>query len=236
MTQKYDRPAYSTRIREMPTGDRPRERLLSLGAKQLSDTELVAILLRTGVKGEGVMNLASRLLSEFGGLSKLSRASVSEMSRLRGISDVKAVHILAALEIGRRAGIRDPEERPIVGNPEEVYNHLCVDMAQLAQENLRVVLLNTKNVVLGMRTVYQGTVNSAAVRVAEVLRPAIRENCPAIIVVHNHPSGDPTPSPEDILVTRRVRRGAEEMDIELLDHLVIGDRGFVSMKRRDLGF
>ena len=137
------------------------------------------------------MNLASRLLSEFGGLSKLSRASVSEMSRLRGISDVKAVHILAALEIGRRAGIRDPEERPIVGNPEEVYNHLCVDMAQLAQENLRVVLLNTKNVVLGMRTVYQGTVNSAAVRVAEVLRPAIRENCPAIIVVHNHPSGDP---------------------------------------------
>ena len=236
MTQEDERPAYSTRIREMPTGDRPRERLLSLGAKQLSDTELVAILLRTGVRGEGVMNLASRLLREFGDLSKLSRATVSEMSRLRGISDVKAAHILAALELGRRAGIRDPEGRSVVGNPEEVYNQLCADMAQLAQENLRVVLLNTKNVVMGVRTVYQGTVNSATVRVAEVLRPAIRENCPAIIVVHNHPSGDPTPSPEDILVTRRVNRGAAEMDIELLDHLVIGNRGFVSMKRRGLGF
>ena len=178
MTQEDERPAYSTRIREMPTGDRPRERLLALGANQLSDTELVAILLRTGVTGEGVMNLASRLLSEFGGLSKLSRASVTEMSTLRGISDVKAAHILAALELGRRAGIRDPEEKPVVGNPEEVYNQLCADMAQLAQEHLRVVLLNTKNVVLGMRTVYQGTVNSAAIRVSEVLRPAVRENCP----------------------------------------------------------
>ena len=236
MTQEDERPAYSTRIREMPTGDRPRERLLSLGAKQLSDTELVAILLRTGVAGEGVMNLASRLLNEFGGLPKLSRASVSEMSRLRGISDVKAIHILAALELGRRAGIRDPEDRSVVGTPEDVYNQLGVDMAQLAQENLRVVLLNTKNIVVGIRTVYQGTVNSAAVRVAEVLRPAIRENCPAIIVVHNHPSGDPTPSPEDIVVTRRIRRGAAEMDVELLDHLVIGERGFVSMKRRSLGF
>ena len=236
MTQQDERPAYSARIREMPTGDRPRERLLSLGAKQLSDTELVAILLRTGVAGEGVMNLASRLLHEFGGLLGLSRTTVSEMSKLRGISDVKASHVLAALEIGRRLGIRGPDERPMLGTPEDVYNHLGVDMAQLAQESLRVVLLDTKNKVVAIRSVYQGTVNSAAVRVAEVLRPAIRENCPAIIVVHNHPSGDPTPSPEDMVVTRRIRRGASEMDVELLDHLVIGERGFVSMKRQSLGF
>ena len=130
----------------------------------------------------------------------------------------------------------NPDDRPAVGTPEDIHNFLGAEMSKLSQESLRVVLLNTKNIVVGIRTVYQGTVNSAAVRVAEVLRPAIRENCPAIIVVHNHPSGDPTPSPEDIVVTRRIRRGAAEVDVELLDHLVIGERGFVSMKRRSLGF
>ena len=236
MTQQ-DRLEYrATRISEMPTGDRPRERLRSVGASQLSNQELVAILLRTGVRGEGVVSLATRLLSKFDGLSGLSRADRSEMCDLRGISEVKAMHIEAALELGRRAAAMNPDDRPAVGTPEDIHNFLGAEMSKLSQESLRVVLLNTKNIVVGIRTVYQGTVNSAAVRVAEVLRPAIRENCPAIIVVHNHPSGDPTPSPEDIVVTRRIRRGAAEVDVELLDHLVIGERGFVSMKRRSLGF
>jgi DNA repair protein RadC len=117
-----------------------------------------------------------------------------------------------------------------------VYNLLGAELAQETQERLCVVLLNTKAEVLAVRDVYRGTVDESAVRVAEVLRPAVRENCPTIVMVHNHPSGDPTPSPQDILVTRNVRQSAEMMDIDLADHVVIGTRGYVSLKEKGLGF
>ncbi len=222
-------------ISEMPRNQRPRERLRSLGAGHLSDAELIAILLRVGVQGEGAVSLAGRLLDQFGGLTGLIHASVADMSNLRGISDVKAAHIQAALELGRRMNLI-PDNRPAVGSPEELYYTLGADMGALTQETLKVVLLNSKNQVDSVVEVYRGTVNSADVRVAEVLRPAIRENSPAFIVVHNHPSGDPTPSPEDILVTRRISKGAKEVEIDLYDHMIIGHRSFVSMKRRNLGF
>ena len=227
---------YNPMIRDMPADMLPRERLLKLGANALSTNELIAILLRTGVKGENVITLSTKLLARVGGLSGLPEASISDMSDIHGISAVKACQVLAAIELGQRTASANPEHRPSINSPDDVNNIVGPEMAQLTQEKLRVLLLNTKNRVMAMRDVYQGTVNSASIRVSEILRPAVRENCPYIIVVHNHPSGDPTPSPEDILVTRRLNQSADMMDIELLDHIVIGQQSFVSMKQRNLGF
>lgn len=230
------RPQYTTMIRDLPEGERPRERLRDFGPGQLSNAELIAILLRTGIEGESVLNLAARLLSRFGGLAGMARVSYGELCGIKGISDAKACQLLAALELGRRLVSLHPEGRPVIRCPQDVYNLLGAEMAFLDQEHLKVVLLNTKNEVRGTVEVYKGNVNSAMVRVAEVLRPAIRENCPAIIIVHNHPSGDPTPSPEDVLITRKIASGGQMMDIELLDHIIIGGQRHVSLKERRLGF
>ena len=227
---------YNPMIRDMPADMRPRERLIGLGAGSLSNSDLIAILLRTGVKGENVLSLSDKLLSKLGGISGLSDATIGDMCDLRGISEAKACQVVAAVELGKRAASMNPQNRPSISSPEDVHNLVGVEMSQLTQEKLRVLLLNTKNRVMAMRDVYQGTVNSASIRVAEILRPAVRENCPFMIVIHNHPSGDPTPSPEDILVTRRLNQSAEMMDIELLDHIIIGQQSFVSMKQRNLGF
>lgn len=227
---------YATLIRDLPRGERPRERLREVGPGHLSNAELVAILLRTGREGESVLNLSTRIISSFEGLGGLARASYAELCSFKGISDAKACQLMAALELGRRLVTLHPEDRAIIRSPQDVHNVLGAEMALLDQEHLRVMLLNTKNEVLAIREVYVGNVNSSVIRVAEVLRPAVRDNCPAIIVVHNHPSGDPTPSPEDILVTRQIRSSGEMMDIELLDHIIIGGQGYVSLKEKKLGF
>ena len=227
---------YATMIRDLPQGERPRERLRDYGPSSLNNAELIAILLRVGSEGESVVNLASRVVSEFKGLRGLAKATYGELCAMHGISDAKACQLLAALELGRRLMSLHPEDRPVIGSPRDVYNLLAPEMTFLDQEHPRVLLLNTKNEVLSSQEVYKGNVNSSMIRVAEVLRPAIRDNCPSIIIVHNHPSGDPTPSPEDILVTRQVREGGQIMDIELLDHVIIGGQGFVSLKDKGLGF
>lgn len=227
---------YSTMIRDLPQGERPRERLLQYGASQLSNSELIAILLRVGSAGESVLNLSTRVLSTYGGLGGVAKASLSELCTLHGISDAKACQLMAALELGRRLSSLQPDDRVIIRSPQDVFNLLSAEMSFLDQEHLRVLLLNTKNEVLGTREIYKGNVNSAVVRVAEVIRPAIRDNCPNIIIAHNHPSGDPTPSTEDILVTRQIGTCAGMMDIKLLDHVIIGNQRYVSLKERGLGF
>ncbi len=227
---------YTTMIRDLPEGERPRERLQRHGPGALSNAELIAILLRVGSAGESVLNLSARVLSTYGGLGGVARATHGELCGLHGISDAKACQLLAALELGRRLSSLHPDDRPVIHSPQDVFHLLVAEMSFLEQEHLRVMLLNTKNEVLGTHEIYKGTVNSAAVRVAEVIRPAIRDNCPNIVIVHNHPSGDPTPSPEDVLVTRRIRSCAEMMDITLLDHIIIGRSRYVSLKERGLGF
>ena len=227
---------YTTLIRDMPEGERPRERLAQYGADALKNSELIAILLRTGMKGESVVNMSDRLLAQFKGLERMGRASISELCALDGISEAKACQLLAAFELGRRLVSLTPEERPTINSPRDVYNLLGADMRYRDQEHLRVLLVSTNSEVVGNLEIYKGTVNSAAVRVAEVLKPAVLENAPSIIVAHNHPSGDPTPSGPDIMITRQIKQAAELMDIELLDHIVIGGQTFVSMKDRGLGF
>ena len=176
--------------------------------------------------------MSTRVISGFGGLAGLARSSFAELCETNGISEAKACQILAAFELGRRAASLLPDDRAMIRSPADIHNLLGAEMSMASQEYLKVVLLNSKAEVISVQEVYQGTVDSAAIRVSEVLRPAVRENCPAIIIVHNHPSGDPTPSPEDILITRNIKQSAEMMDIEFKDHIIIGNRGFVSLKER----
>ena len=227
---------YTTMIRDLPQSERPRERLQKYGANALSDYELIAILLRNGSMGESVLNLSTRVVSEYKGLGGVAKASYGELCGMHGIGDAKACQILAAIELAKRLMSLHPEARAVIRSPQDVFNLLSAEMRFFDQEHLRVLLLNTKNEVLSTQEIYKGNVNSAVIRVSEVLRPAVRENCPNIIIVHNHPSGDPTPSPEDVMVTNQIRSCAQMMDIELLDHVVIGNQRFVSLKERGLGF
>jgi DNA repair protein RadC len=224
------------RIRELPPRDQPRERLRDAGPAALSDAELLAILLRVGVSGTNVVQLAQQLLSEHKGWSGLLRADYHELCRRRGVGEAKAATLKAALEIGRRLLIAGLDERPQIKSPADVASLLLLEMGHLEQEQLRAVLLDTKNRVQEIATIYVGSVNSAQVRVGEVFRDAIRRNSAAIIVAHNHPSGDPTPSPEDILVTRQIVEAGKLLDVDVLDHLVIGRGRYVSMRERGLGF
>jgi DNA repair protein RadC len=180
--------------------------------------------------------MAERLLSQFGGLAGLAQASHDELCQVHGIGEAKATQIKAALELGRRLLATAPHERPQVRSPADVANLLMLEMSLLEQEHLRAVLLDTKNVVIRVINVYAGNLNTAVVRVGEVFREAIRANCASIIVVHNHPSGDPTPSPEDVRVTEQLVEAGRLLDIDVLDHLVIGRNRYVSLKERGLGF
>jgi DNA repair protein RadC len=227
---------YRLRLREMPEAERPRERLRSLGAAALTNAELIAILLGTGSHEENVLALATRLHTQRGGLSGLSKLNVAELSRERGLGLAKASRLRAALELGLRLAATHPEERVIVKSPREIAGLLMSEMSQLSQESLRVVLLNTKNQVVRISEVYHGTVSSAFVRPSEVYREAVRDNCPQIIVVHNHPSGDPTPSRDDINITAHLFQAGADLEIELLDHIVIGQGSYISMKEKKLGF
>ena len=229
--------SYQPTILDLPPCERPRERLREHGPRYLNNAELVAILLRSGVAGENAINVAMRILAEFDGLGGLARAGYFELCKQRGLNHAKTSEIMAALELGRRIASLAPEERAQISCPQDAASLLIAEMEPQVQEHLVVLLLNTRNQVVARRTIYIGTVNSSAVRPAEVLRPAIRENAPSIIVAHNHPSGDPTPSPEDISVTRDLAAAGKLMDIELLDHLVIGHGGrFTSLKEKRLGF
>jgi DNA repair protein RadC len=229
-------PIYHPTIHDFPVGERPRERLQNYGATALSNAELLAILLRVGSPGENVVALGTRLLTEFGGLAGLARASFNELASVKGLGLAKTAQLKAALELGRRMLLTSPDVRPQITSPTDVANLLMLEMGSLEQENLRTLLLDTKNRVLGSPTVYVGNVNSSIVRVSEIFREAVRQNATALILAHNHPSGDPTPSPEDIEVTRSVVEAGSLLGIEVLDHLVIGHQRFVSLKERGLGF
>jgi DNA repair protein RadC len=228
--------SYYVRIKELPASEQPRERLRDYGPSALSDAELLAILLRTGLQGMNVVQLAQKLLLDHGGWIGLQRLSFEELTKIHGLGEAKAAQVKAALEIGRRLVLTQPEQRPQISSPADVAALLMLEMAHLDQEHLRVVLLNTKNHVLRIETVYIGTINSSAVRVGEVFKVALRANAAAIIVVHNHPSGDPTPSPEDVAVTRQLVEAGKLLGVDLLDHLVIGQGRWVSLRERRLGF
>lgn len=224
------------RVREWPASERPREKLQQFGPGALSNAELLAILLRVGSTGEDVVALSQRLLVQYEGLAGLYRLPLGTLAGVRGMGQAKAATLQAALELGRRLLLDPGQERPQIRSPHDVAGLLMMEMAHLEQECLRTVLLNTKNMVLGMPTIYRGSLNQTSLRVGELFREAIRQNAAALIVVHNHPSGDPTPSAEDVAVTRTMVAAGKLVDIEVLDHLVIGRQHYVSLRERRLGF
>ncbi|MBU4226255.1 MAG: DNA repair protein RadC [Chloroflexi bacterium] len=228
------KPVY--RITDLAIDERPRERLARLGPQALSNAELLAILLRVGVTGENAVQVGQRLLQTFGGLAGLHKATFDEVRAQHGIGEAKVAQIKAAIELGRRLMLESPEERPMINSPADAAALVQYEMSGLEQEHLRVFLLDTRNRILDIVEVYKGSVNSAQVHVGEVFKPAIRRGAPAIIVVHNHPSGDPTPSPDDVAVTRAIVQAGKLLDIDVLDHMVIGQGRWVSLKERGLGF
>ena len=226
----------NSRIKDIQILERPRERLAKMGASVLSTAELLAILLRVGVEGENAIQLGQRLLRDFNGLTGLQKASYEEIRGQHGIGEAKAAQIKAAIDLGRRLASHSTCDRPVVHSPEDAADLVQYEMSALEQEQLRVILLNTRNHVLGIKTIYQGSLNSSQVRVGELFRPAIRENAAAIIIVHNHPSGDPSPSPDDIAITQAIIKAGKLLDIQVLDHLIIGQGRFISLNRRGVGF
>jgi DNA repair protein RadC len=227
---------YQPTIHEMPAGERPRERLARYGAAALSNAELLAIVLRVGVSGQSVLHLSQALLAKHGGLMGLARAGFADLCGEHGLGPAKTTQLKAALELGRRLLIESPDARPQITSPGEAANLVLLEMSILEQEEVRVVVLDTRNRVLGIPTIYVGSLNTSVVRPAELFREAIRQNAAAIIVIHNHPSGDPTPSPEDVRLTEILVQAGRLLDVEVLDHLIIGQSRFVSLKERSLGF
>jgi DNA repair protein RadC len=227
---------YHLTMKELPFDERPREKLRLRGESSLTNAELLAILLNTGVRGETVVDVAQRLLTEFGGLVGLVRADLADLQRAHGLGEAKAAKLKATLALAQRIAAAQPEDRPQIRTPEDAYAQLGSEMAALEQEQLRVLLLDTKNRVLRSVTVYQGSVNSAQVRVAEVFKDAVRQNAPSLVLAHNHPSGDPTPSAADIALTLEIHRAGQILGIDVVDHLIVGDGQFRSLRRLGLGF
>lgn len=224
------------RITDMEESERPRERLAKYGPGNLSTPELLAILLRVGVPGENAVQVARRLLDTFGGILGLHRAPFDEVCAQHGLGQAKAAQIKAALELGNRLRLADLQENHVIHSPKDAADLVQFEMSALEQEELRVILLDTRNRVLDTVAVYRGSLNSSQVRVGELFKAAIRRNAAAIIAVHNHPSGDPTPSPDDIAVTRAIIQAGKLLDVEVLDHLIIGANQHVSLKERGVEF
>ncbi len=223
-------------IHDLPAGTRPRERLARLGPQALSDAELIAIILRSGAQGINVLDMATHLIRHYRSLGALAQASFLDLQSHHGVGAAKAAQIMAAIELGRRVMRASPEARPRVDSPETVARLLLAELAYADQEHVKVVLVNTRNQVIATPTIYKGTLNTTSIRVGEIFKEAIRRNAAAIIVAHNHPSGDPTPSPDDVILTRRIVEAGKLLNIEVLDHLILGHDRWVSLKARKLGF
>jgi len=226
---------YTYRITDIEVSERPRERLAEIGPQNLSTAELLAILLRTGVPGENAVQVGQRLLNELDGLEGIYRAAFDEVCNLHGIGPAKAAQIKAAIELGNRMNW-GAKERPAIHSPEDAASLVKYEMSALEQEELWVLLLDTRNRIIRKDKVYRGSLNMSNARIGELFKSAIRSNSAAIIIVHNHPSGDPSPSPDDIKLTRAIVEAGKLLDIDVLDHLIIAAGAFISLKERGLGF
>jgi len=223
-------PAPRFRIKEWPGPERPRERLWAAGAAALSLRELLGILIGSGTEGRSALDVAGELLrSADGSLRRLASAPPVELQRVRGVGPAVAARLAAALELGRRLAREGPADRARIRGPADVYERCGPSMRDALQEEFRVLLLNTQHAVIREVVVTQGILDASVVHPREVFRPAIAESAAAVILVHNHPSGDPTPSPEDREVTQQLVAAGRILGIPVLDHVIIGDARYVSL-------
>lgn len=220
-------------IRELPLSEQPLQRLYRAGVNGISPAELIASILQT----KNGLEIAHQLLHLVEGqLHRLPQLTRAQLMQLSGVGQAQAARLQASLELGRRVLQADTGEQPSIQSPADAANLLMYEMMNLTQEHLRVILLNTRNRVITVPTVYVGSLNTSVVRLAELFKPAIVHNAAAVIVVHNHPSGDCSPSPEDVRVTRHLVQVGEMLSIPVLDHIILGRHRFVSLKERQLGF
>ena len=225
----------SLKIKDIPQNERPKEKLLTCGADSLSNSELLAIILRTGTQGENVLQLSGRLLSELEGLDGVLSASFNDITSIKGIKEGKASQILALSELFRRFRTLKAMKKDVkITTPKDLADLLMGEMNDLNQEVLKVILLSTKNIIIGIKDVFKGSLNTSIVHPREIFNEAINKNSASIIICHNHPSGDPTPSKEDINITIRIKECGNILGIELLDHIIIGNNKFVSLKEKGI--
>lgn len=221
-------------LRELPLEERPRERMQVFGPSALSHAELLAVLLRTGTVQESAVTLAQRLLQKHGGIRQLLSLSVEQLVETKGVGTAKALQIQAAMELAKRLASSRIDATESIRSPKDAAAYLIEELRYLQKEHFVCLFLNTKNKVVGKEILSVGTLNASLVHPREVFLAAIKKNSAAIICAHNHPSGDPSPSPEDIELTRRLVEAGELLGIEVLDHLIIGDQQFTSLKEQDL--
>ncbi len=228
------------RLKDQPAGERPRERLVEKGPGALKDEELIAILLRTGLKGINAVEIGQVLVSKYGSLQALARASVDDLRQIRGIGRDKAVTLVAAFALARKMAAEQAREAPLLDTPDAVANAIREEVRLRHVETFYVLLLNTRRRLVGYEKISDGILDSILVHPREVFKPAITANASAIVLVHNHPSGDPTPSEADIKVTRDLIRAGQLLKIEVLDHVIIGkttaDRAKDYLSLRELGY
>jgi DNA repair protein RadC len=223
-------------IRELPVGERPRERLERRGPAGLTTAELLGLVWATGSRRSSIGAMAEEALVRLDGLTGLATATPTELQAVPGVGPVRAAQLAAAFELGRRLASDWPQHRWVIRAPRDLADRLLPAMGRLEREELRVVLLTAKNAVLATSTVYQGNVSAALVRVGELFRDAVRRHAAGLIVVHNHPSGDPTPSPDDLHLTAEAVAAGRLLDVPVLDHLIIGHDSFVSLRDRGVAF
>ena len=223
-------------IKELPQEERPREKMLIKGAQALSNGELLAILLRTGTQHDSALRVAERLLKKYEQLGVAALASLvpQELVKVKGIGPVKAVTIVAAIELGKRLNSLATADKPVIRAPGDVANLLMARLRYEPREHFIIILLSTKNHVLATPTISIGSLNASIVHPRELFREAINHSAAAVILVHNHPSGDPTPSAEDTLLTRKLVDAGKILEIHILDHIIIGDNKYVSLKEKGI--
>lgn len=219
------------RIKDLSMENRPRERLAAQGAKALTDGELLALVLRTGSGKQSAIELGNQMLRKLGGLNGLAKADLSTLKTLDGVGDVKASQMIAVMELAARLAAEEVKSKTTVFTPDDVAQLLLADLSKRAQEVFVVVLLNSRNHLIATEELYKGAQNGSTVRIAEIFASAIRLNAVNLIIAHNHPSGDATESPEDVNLTREVIEAGRLLDIRVLDHLVIGQKSYTSIRR-----
>ena len=219
-------------IKDWPVDERPRERLIKHGAEALSDAQLLAILLRTGHRRQNALGLAMKIIGQFGGLLPLSQASITELCKIRGIGPAKAAQLRAALELGRRSVSSPLHAGGKIRSSQDIYRHYHAHLRGLKHEMFKVILLDGKNRILRETTISEGSLTVSIVHPREAFNPAVRHSAGAVIFIHNHPSGDPTPSREDHELTKRLVACGDLLGIKVLDHLIVGDGRYYSFADR----
>ena len=219
---------YTPKIPDWPEDERPRERLLRFGAEKLSDAEILAILLRVGNQDTTAIDLARHLIQRFGGIRGMDAKSVNELCEVNGIGLAKAAQIKAALELGKRLFVAQANEKPAVECSEDVYRLVAPHLRNLSREVFKVILLTSRNTVIAEKTLFEGSLTESIVSPREIIKEAVNQSAASVVFVHNHPSGNPEPSDDDKQVTRRLKNACEVVGIAVLDHIIVGERGFFS--------